>query len=92
LAPADATERLIAESAEILDDEEDSVVFWLALAATQWKLGRLVNSVRDRAIAIIDSGADIRRWQDNPKAQINQRKKHLAKLREQLLSAQPNLG
>jgi hypothetical protein len=89
LTSAEATGRLLAESADILADEEDAPVFWLAVAATQWKLGRLIDDVRDRAIEIIDSGADLRRWQNNSKAEINQRKKHLAKLRDQLLSPQP---
>lgn len=89
LTPAQATDRLIADSADLLDEEDDAGIFWLALAATQWRLGRLVDSVRDRAIEVIDSGADLRRWQDNPKAEINQRKKHLVKLREQLLTPQP---
>jgi hypothetical protein len=89
LTPAEATDRLIAESAEILADEDDGNVFWLALSLAQWKLGRLLDNVRDRAIAVIDSGMDLRRWQDNRKVEINQRKKHLAKLREQLLSPQP---
>jgi hypothetical protein len=89
LTPAAATDRLIAESVDFLADEDDAGVFWLALAATQWKLGRLVDSVRDRAIEIIDSGTDLRRWQENPKAEINQRTKHLDKLRTQLLSPQP---
>ena len=90
LPPDEATNRLIAESADILADEDDSNVFWLALSGTQWKLGRLIDSVRDRAIAVIDSGNDLRRWKDNSKSQINQRKKYLAKLRAQLLSPQPN--
>lgn len=89
MPPADATDRLIAESADILADDDDSAVFWLALAATQWKLGRLLDSVRDRAIEIIDSGADLRRWEENPKAEIKQRKTHLEKLRIQLLSPLP---
>ena len=89
LTPVQATDRLIVESADILANESDSAVFWLALAATQWKLGRLIDSVSESAIQIIDSGADLLRWQDNSIAQINQRKKHLAKLREQLLSPLP---
>jgi hypothetical protein len=89
LSPTEATERLVAQFTDILADEEDGSVFWLALAAIQWKVGRLIDSVRDRAIEIIDSGADLRRWQDNPRAVINQRKKHLFKLRDQLLSPQP---
>ena len=89
LSADDATARLVAESADILADEEEANVFWLAIAGTQWKLGRLIDSVRDRALKIIDSGADLRRWQDNRTSEINQRKKHLAKLREQLLAPQP---
>lgn len=89
LTPEAATQRLAADSAEILDDEEEAIIFWLALAAIQWKLGRLIDSVRDRAIEIIHSESDISRWRHCPKAEINQRKKHLEKLRTQLLSPQP---
>ncbi|HYE21924.1 MAG TPA: DUF4259 domain-containing protein [Tepidisphaeraceae bacterium] len=85
----DATARLIRESAEILGDEDDAVVFWLALAATQWKLGRLLDEVRDRAVSIVDAGDDLRRWEDSSRSEVNQRTKHLAKLREQLVSPQP---
>ena len=48
------------------NDEDEACVFWLALAATQSKLGRLIDLVRDRAIEIIDSGADLRRWENKP--------------------------
>jgi hypothetical protein len=89
LTPTEATNRLIAESADILNDEDDGGVFWLSLAATQWKFGRLLDSVRDRAIKIIESGSDLRRWEDNPKAETNQRRKHLDKLRTQLLTPPP---
>lgn len=89
LSPAEATERLTAESADILADQDDGAVFWLALAATQWKSGRLMDSVRDRAIGIIDSGADLRRWQEGGGSQLRSRAKHLERLRERLLSPQP---
>lgn len=89
LSSEEATERLVAESGEILEDEDEALVFWLAIAATQWTLGRLIDSVRERALQIIDSEADLRRWADNAPAEIGQRKKHLAKLREKLTSPQP---
>jgi AcrR family transcriptional regulator len=82
LKSPDATERLLAESTEILADDEEAIVFWLALAATQWKLGRLLPDVRDRAIKIIDSGVDLHRFEGNPRSEINQRKKHLSKLHD----------
>ncbi len=89
LSASEATQRLVQESTEILEDEDDAVVFWLALAGTQWKLRRLLDDVRDRAVAIIDAGADLRRWEDHSRSEVNQRKKHLAKLRELLLSPHP---
>jgi hypothetical protein len=89
MSPRDATDRLVRESGELVADEDDEVVFWLALAATQSKLGRLLDDVRDRAVAVIDGGDDLRRWADNPRAELNQRKRHLAKLRAQLLGPQP---
>ncbi|MBS0263417.1 MAG: hypothetical protein JSS02_15855 [Planctomycetes bacterium] len=89
LTPTAATDRLIGESAEILENDDEALVFWLSLAATQWKLGRLVDQVRDRAIEIIESGADLKRWGDNTRAEQTQRKKHLEKLRQQLLSPPP---
>src|SRR5713101_9254352 len=69
LTPGEATKRLLAESADILADEDDACVFWLALAGTQWKLGRLIDRVRDRALKIIDYGVDLRRFQENSKTE-----------------------
>ena len=36
-SPAEATDILIRQYKDVLDDEDESPVFWLALAATQWK-------------------------------------------------------
>src|SRR5262245_32153824 len=77
LNAAAATEKLIAESASSLEDDEEAPVFWLALAATQWKLGRLIDNVRDRALQVIDSGEDLRRWKESDKSTIEKRKKQL---------------
>jgi hypothetical protein len=86
-----ATQELMDESDEILNDPDESIVFWIALAATQSKLGRLMDSVRDKAVEIIDSGADLRRWKNDGArtADIRRRRVHLTKLRRQLLGPQP---
>jgi hypothetical protein len=89
LDPAAATEQLLAEYAEDLEDNDEAIVFWLALAATQSKLGRLMDDARRRAVEIIDSGEDLRRWTDCRPAGLRQRTAHLQKLREQLLGPQP---
>ncbi len=89
LSTTAAVKRLVSEYEEVLDDPDDGVVFWLALAATQQKLGRLTAKVKNKAIRIIDTGADIARWSENTKSEINQRKKHLSNLRQQLAGKQP---
>lgn len=68
-------------------DPDDASVFWIALAATQARYGRLLPHVKDRAVAIIDAGADLERFFDEGRLREN-RAAVLLKLREQLLGPQ----
>jgi hypothetical protein len=52
--------------------------------ASQWKCGRLLEQVKEKALHIIDSGADLKRWSGDSK-----RRAVLEKTRAQLLSPQP---
>lgn len=67
---------------------ENGTEVWLALAAAQRELGQLLPDVRDRAIAIIDSGADLGRWRHTP-ASLAERKSVLAALGKKLRAPQP---
>jgi len=59
----EATDRLIKEwQPSIGRDPDLAAVFWLALAVTQWKYGRLEEGVKQEAIQVIDSGAALRLW------------------------------
>lgn len=61
----------------------------VAFAVTQSKLGRLEYDVRDRALAIIDAGADLAVWErENPKL-LPKRRVVLEKARAQLTGPQP---
>ena len=87
-APASvAVDQLISEYADSLTDPDEEPVFWLALADTSWRLGRLEDRVRDNALRIIDEGRDLGRW-DSVRDRTK-RETVLAKLRAQLLSPQP---
>src|SRR4051812_5672648 len=66
LSSTQAMEKLLVEHASSLDDEDEMPVFWIALAVTQWKLGRLDERTKQTAIGVIDSGQGLRRW-DVPK-------------------------
>ena len=84
----DVVSLLSQEYRSSVEDADERSVFWLALAAMLWQLGRLNDTTKAKAIDIIDSGRDLDRWRDDPK-QLTKRQTVLKKLREQLLSPQP---
>ena len=49
-------------------DPDTTPVFWVALAVTQWKAGRLLERVKREALRVIAEGSDLARWNDDPKA------------------------
>lgn len=82
-----ATRRTIEKFGDYLDDAGG--VGLLALAVTQSTLGRLDTDIRDRAVAILDRGADLDDWaRDNPKL-LARRRATLEKVRAQLTGEQP---
>jgi hypothetical protein len=69
--------------------EEPDGLALLAFAVTQSRLGRLNEEFRDRALSILDRGADLETWQrDNPKF-VAKRRAVLEKARAQLTGPQP---
>ena len=80
--------RLTLEKFEPYFEESDGIAL-IAFAVTQSKLGRLEPDVRDRALAIIDAGADLAVWErENPKL-LPKRRAVLEKARAQLTGPQP---
>jgi hypothetical protein len=84
LSPEQATEKIFEKYRSSLDDPDDGPPFWLGLAVTQWKLGRLLEPVKAKALAIIDGGTDLKRWSGDAK-----RRAVLEKTRALLLSPPP---
>ena len=68
-----------------LKDFDEKPIFWLSLAATAWKLGRLDENLKQRAMEIIEDGSDLRRWDCDPQLK-KKRARVLEKLAEQLRS------
>ena len=85
IAGHEATDKILREYYS--QEESEMGVVWLALAATQWNCGRLEERVKAKALKIIESGSDLKRWID--RALERKRGTALSKLREQLLSPQP---
>lgn len=86
LTPSEATDRVLLEWKDSLADPDENSIVWLALAATQWKLGRLESGVKQKALEVIDSGCNLVCWEGKDR---EKRRAALEKLRDQLDSPQP---
>lgn len=84
LPDAEATRLVLEGFVEELADDDTAPVVWLALAAAQSRVGRLEDRVRDEAIRVIDTGTDLPRWRDDPRA-MARRRAALARLRDELM-------
>lgn len=85
----EATQQLLDEYEGVLDDIDDGPNFWFVLADQQWKLGRLLPSVKERALSWIESGEELKLWYEESQKLGDARKKVLQKLKDQLNSPQP---
>lgn len=88
LSAEDATNALLEEYIPQSDMQDCWPVFWLALADTQWKTGRLTSLTKANAHEILANGSDLRRWAED-KALLESRKKVLSTLAEQLKCTPP---
>jgi len=87
-AGPDATRWILSEYEDLLADPDEAGVIWLALAAVQWRHGRLEAETLERALQVIDSGSDLNRW-DGRSEDLTARKAVLENLRQQIMSPQP---
>lgn len=89
LTAEQASAAIITQYAAEASDPDMTVTFWVALAVTQSKFGRLQDSVRVRAVQLIDAGGDVARWESENPRLAPRRAAALARAREQLSGPQP---
>ena len=87
----DITDKLTEDYRDIMGDIDEEPLFWFALADTQWNLGVLLPSVKEKALYWIDKYRDIFNCQTIGMSAKMKRKKVLDDLQEKLLSSQPPL-
>jgi hypothetical protein len=85
----EAEEIIFQEHYDEFKGSDIEPVFWFALALSEWKKGRLSEKVKEKAMAFIDSGEDLARWEEASKADYAKRVKALDDLKEKLLSPMP---
>lgn len=82
-------QRLLIEFRDVINDPEDSTVFWLSLSDTQWTLGRLNSYVKKKAIEVIDTKQNLALWHNTEEKTICARQAVLEKLKKKISSTQP---
>jgi len=77
---------------EMLNDfigDEDEPLLWFALAETQWKTGRLLPEVKEKALYWIEKEGGIELWEESASGGLGW-KKTLQNLKKKLESPMPN--
>ena len=78
-----ALEELLSENQELINDSEEAFDFWFALSSVMYEYGRLTANVKNKALDMIDSEEELKRWSGKD---IDKRKKELIKLKEKITS------
>lgn len=89
LSATDASQHVLNNPPWGFDDEEDTATTVLALAALQMEYHVLSQSVKERAIDVIDSGVPLWRWEGLPDDRMASRIAVLQSLKQQLLDVTP---
>ena len=83
------TQELVEQYQNALADQEDAPAFWLALADTQWDLGRLEEDVKDKALLYLEYGEGTLNGLSCPSSSEKAETDRLSALKEKLLSPPP---
>lgn len=88
---AEISKKLIANNQETIGDPDDSNNFWFALAKAQWECKQLDSELFDRVKNIVESGADLKVWQqlDAEEKDIKKREVVLDKFLADLQTERP---
>ena len=86
----EATKHVLAECVDYLEDMDDSVQAWLALAALQLEQGSVQDPIRKKALEVIEQGADLERWHEAGTEAVEARRGVLEELRSSLLGPAPS--
>ena len=60
-----AYEKTLEQCGDYLNDEDETPLFWFALADTQWRVGRLTPEVKDKALEWIEKEGGLELWKES---------------------------
>ncbi len=83
------TNELIEKNKDVICDLEEAAEFWFALADTQWKLGRLIPFVKEKALEYLERTEHLERWKEAGEKEYAARLNVLEQFKTELLSPMP---
>ena len=81
LTVKEATQRVIEAYQEVLEDEDEGPVVYLALATLQLEQDELQPEIRKKALEIIETGKGLARWEEAGGEELAERKQVLEDLK-----------
>ena len=88
LSNEEAYKKILEDFNDCMGDSDEEPLFWYALADSQWKVGRLTEDVKQKALDWIDKEGGIELWNES-KSGPGGWKKTLDKLKTKLETEQP---
>ena len=82
---------MIDQNQSLFGDKEEEPLFWFALADTQWNYGRLLPSVKEKALLFLSKEGELQRWKEHGERQWTEWKGTHNKLKRKLEVQQPPL-
>ena len=85
----DAIKELMHENHDIIGNEEEEPLFWMALADTQWNYGRLLPFVKEKALFFLSRDSESERWEESDPQKRIKWEQTKEELKQKLNSPQP---
>jgi hypothetical protein len=82
-----ATQQILEEYAEVLEDEDEGPIIYFALAALQLEQGEIQQIIKSKALHIISTGESLDLWEEAGQDALAKRQQALLELKTKLLNS-----
>jgi hypothetical protein len=82
-----ATEHILNEYEDVIEDEDDGPIVYLALGVLQLEHGSIQPEIKEQVIDIIEHGRGLERWEEAGKEALENRKNVLEELKKRILNS-----
>jgi hypothetical protein len=84
-----ALAKLLDDERDVFEDDDERMPAWLGLAEALWDLGRLTPSVKERALALVESGEALAPFERDAPRSVAARRRELERFVSKLDQPQP---